>query len=109
MSTPQSIFRKIAGSFFIIFGILELLLPRVLNWVLGSFFVTVGIAGLILPIINGTFFLILGLILISFESHYVKKKLYALTSKTKWTLSWHMYLEKMLMKIFKHKKKHLTL
>ncbi len=81
-------------------GIAELLLPRIINWVLGSFFLTLGVAGVILPILNGTFFLILGLILISFESKYVEKKLHALTSKSKVIHTWHLKLEAFLKKYF---------
>ncbi len=89
------------GTFFVILGIAELLLPRIVNWVLGSFFVTLGVAGIVLPIINGTFFLIIGLILISFESRYVETKLHNLTNKSKLLHKWHIYLEKYLRKIFK--------
>lgn len=88
------------GTFFVFLGIAELLLPRIINWVLGSFFVTVGVAGVILPILNGTFFLILGLILISFESKYVESKLHHLTSKSEIIHKWHLYLEGMLRKYF---------
>jgi uncharacterized membrane protein YbaN (DUF454 family) len=99
-SSPRKIFRSLVGSFFVFLGIAELLVPRIINWVLGSLFLTVGIAGVILPILNGTFFLILGLILISFESKYVEKKLHALTSKTALTHKLHLYLENILRKYF---------
>ncbi len=100
MPTPRKIFRSIVGASFVFIGILELLLPRIVNWALGSFFLTVGVVGAILPILNGTFFLVLGLILISFESKYVEKKLHQLTSKTKLTQKLHMYLENFLRKYF---------
>lgn len=100
MSSTRKIVRSIVGSFFVILGLAELLLPRVINWVLGSFFLTVGVAGVILPILNGTFFLILGLILISFESKYVEKKLHALTSKNYVIHTWHLKLEGFLRKYF---------
>lgn len=86
--------------FFVCIGIAELLLPRIINWVLGSLFLTVGVAGVILPILNGTFFLVLGLILISFESTYVEKKLHQITSKTALTHKLHLYLENILRKYF---------
>lgn len=100
----KKIFNSIIGGSFIALGIAELLLPRIVNWVLGSFFMTLGIAGLVLPIINGTFFLIVGLVLISFESRSVEKKLHALTSKSKLIHKWHLYIETYLRKIFKRKK-----
>lgn len=105
MSSPRKLLRSFIGSFFVILGIAELLLPRIINWVLGSLFLTVGVAGVILPILNGTFFLILGLILISFESPYVEKKLHHLTSKSKMIHGWHLYLEKVLLKYFIKKNK----
>jgi membrane protein implicated in regulation of membrane protease activity len=100
MSLLRSKLRKIIGSSFVIIGILELLIPRIINWVLGSLFLTVGVAGVILPFLNGTFFLVLGLILISFESKYVEKKLHALTDKNKYAKKWHTYLEQFLRKYF---------
>lgn len=101
MVTSKKIIHSLLGTFFVILGIAELLLPRIVNWVLGSFFITLGIAGIILPIINGTFFLIIGLILISFESRYVETKLHRLTSKSKLLHTWHLNLEKYLRKIFR--------
>ena len=100
MSRLRKILRSFVGTFFIFLGIAEILLPRIINWVLGSFFVTVGVAGVILPILNGTFFLILGLILISFENKYVEEKLHQLTSKSALIHKWHVYLEVWLRKYF---------
>ncbi len=100
MLSTRKIVRSVIGSFFVLLGIAELLVPRIINWVLGSFFLTVGVAGVILPILNGTFFLVLGLILISFESKYVEQKLHALTSKNKVIHSWHLKLEGFLRKYF---------
>lgn len=100
MSQPKKIMRSLIATFFIVLGIAELLLPRIVNWVLGSFLVTLGVAGVILPILNGTFFLILGLILISFESKYVEEKLHAVTKKNATIHKWHLYLENVLRKYF---------
>ena len=100
MSASRKIVRSLVGTFFVIVGVAEILLPRIINWVLGSFFLTVGVAGVILPVLNGTFFLVLGLILISFESTYVEKKLHFLTSKNTVIHKWHLYLEGWLRKYF---------
>ena len=105
MSTPRKFLRSLTGIFFLLLGILEILLPRIINLALGGFFVTLGVAGVILPIVNGTFFLIIGLVLISFESNYVKKKLHILTSKNKVIHKWHLYLEGVLRKYFVRKEK----
>ena len=100
MASSRKILRSFVATFFIIIGIAELLIPRIITWVLGSLFITVGIAGVVLPILNGTFFLILGLVLISFESKYVEKKLHRITSKNKVIHEWHLLLEKWLRKYF---------
>lgn len=100
MSSSRKIFRSVVATFFILLGIAELLIPRIITWVLGSLFITVGIAGVVLPILNGTFFLILGLVLISFESKYVEKRLHQLTGKSEVIHKWHVLLEDWLRKYF---------
>lgn len=76
---------------------------RILKLLLALILLLVGIAGIILPIVNGTFFLILAFILISFESKYVKHKLHALTKKNKTIHALHLYLEKIMIKLFRIK------
>lgn len=68
--------------------------------ILGSLLILVGIAGLILPILNGTIFLIVGFILISFESPYVERKLQELTSKNKLLHKYYLKLDGFLRKHF---------
>jgi membrane protein implicated in regulation of membrane protease activity len=96
----RKIWRSFVGAFFVVLGLTELLIPRVLNWALGSLFLSVGVIGAILPIMNGTFFLILGLILISFESPYVEKMLHKITNKNRIAQKWHYKLENWLRKYF---------
>ena len=72
-----------------------------MHLVLGGILVLVGIAGLILPILNGTVFLIVGLIIISFESPTVEEKLFKLTQKNKTIHHLYLKLEKNLRKFFK--------
>lgn len=105
MSKSHKLFRSFIASFFIFLGIAGILLPRLINWVLGSFFITLGIAGAILPVVNGTFFLVIGLILISFESKYVETRLHHLTKKSALIHKWHLYLENWLRKYFVRKDK----
>jgi uncharacterized membrane protein YbaN (DUF454 family) len=62
-----------------------------------------GFAGLILPILNGTFFILLALILLSFESPSIKKKLHVITSKNETVHKWHLYIEEKLKKFLKIK------
>lgn len=58
-------------------------LKKLLHIVLGLSMITLGVAGLVLPVLNGTLFLLLGLILLSFESTYIEKHLHALARKNK--------------------------
>lgn len=74
---------------------------KILHITLGVFLILVGIIGLVLPFINGTVLLIVGFILISFESPYIEKHLSRLTQKNKLTHSLHLKLEIFLRKIFR--------
>lgn len=76
-------------------------LQKITHVTIGIVLLFIGIVGLVLPILNGVIFLILGLILISFESAYVEKKLTSLTEKNKFTKELHGRLEKFLRKIFR--------
>lgn len=58
-------------------------LKKLLHIVLGISLIVLGIAGLVLPVLNGTLFLLLGLILLSFESTYIEKHLHALAKKNR--------------------------
>jgi uncharacterized membrane protein YbaN (DUF454 family) len=70
--------------------------------VIGILFL-LGITGVILPILNGTFFLMIALVLLSFESPYVKKKLHVLTNKNTTAHKWHLYIEEKLKRLLKIK------
>ena len=74
---------------------------RILKLLLAGLFLLLGIAGAILPIVNGTIFIIIALILISFESKYVEKKLHFFTKKNALIHKWHLYLEKFMKKLFR--------
>jgi uncharacterized membrane protein YbaN (DUF454 family) len=76
-------------------------LKRTVHIFIASVLIVVGVCGLVLPILNGTIFLLLGFILISFESPYVEKKLEKLTHKSKFTKELHDKLHTWMRKIFK--------
>lgn len=73
---------------------------KILHILLGLTLLILGLAGLVLPILNGTIFLIVGFILISFESPYVEKKLQNFASKNKTIHSIYLKLDVILRKIF---------
>jgi uncharacterized protein YqgC (DUF456 family) len=74
---------------------------KIMHLTIGILVVLIGIAGLVLPIINGTLLLIVGFIIISFESPYVEKKLFILTQKNKFIHSMYLRLEKILRNFFR--------
>ena len=74
---------------------------KVMHIILGFTIVLIGIAGLVLPILNGVLFLIIGLIILSFESEKLEHKLFSLTKKNTTIHSWHLKLEKILRKLFR--------
>lgn len=74
---------------------------KILHLTIGLTFLCIGILGLILPILNGVLFLILGFIVISFESTYVENKLVQITQKNKTVHYWYIKLEKIMRKLFR--------
>lgn len=74
---------------------------KIMHLVLGGFLVLLGVAGIILPVLNGTIFLIVGLIIISFENPYVEEKLFTLTQKNKMVHHLYIKLEKVVRKFFR--------
>ena len=74
---------------------------KILHICLGVLLLILGVAGLVLPIVNGTILLMVGLILISFESPYVEKHFLTLTQKSKFIHGIHLKLEKILRKFFR--------
>lgn len=73
---------------------------KILHITVGIFLLCVGLLGLVLPILNGLLFLVCGLIVLSFESRYVEKKLFEMTQKNKFAHHWHLKLEKWLRRFF---------
>lgn len=68
---------------------------------IGLFLLLVGIAGLVLPILNGVVFLLLGLIILSFESPYLEKHLEAYSKKNKHIHHWYEKLNQLMKKLFR--------
>lgn len=75
-------------------------LKKVIHVAVGAFLVLFGLIGLILPILNGLIPLLLGLILLSFESPYIAYNLKKTASKTSLTNRWYEKLEKWMRKVF---------
>jgi uncharacterized protein YqgC (DUF456 family) len=75
-------------------------LRKILHIVLGITLITLGLVGLVLPILNGILLLIIGFIIISFESEYVEKKLHHFTKKNVTIHSLYHKLEGILRKFF---------
>ena len=78
-----------------------LYLKKILHLLLGIILVAIGLLGMVLPVIHGTIPLIVGLILLSFESTWLEKKLLHFSSKNKHTKHWHEKLELILKKFFR--------
>ncbi len=77
---------------------------KILHIIAAGILLTLGLFGLVLPILNGMVLLILGLILLSFESRYVERKLFLLTQKNAFLHKWHVYLEKKMREVFRMEK-----
>lgn len=73
---------------------------KILYISLGSILVMIGLFGLVLPIINGTVLLIIGFIILSFESVYVERHLHAVTKKNDRVHQLHLFLEKKIRRLF---------
>jgi uncharacterized membrane protein YbaN (DUF454 family) len=68
------------------------LLQKILHLTIGITLVIVGIFGLVLPVINGFLTLLLGFIVISFQSTYIEKQLLTLSQKNKHVAYWYTKL-----------------
>ena len=74
---------------------------KVFHVVLGIFLLMIGVAGLVLPILNGTVFLLLGFILLSFEIPYVEERLESITQKNNTLHHFYKKLQKWMKKLFR--------
>lgn len=68
--------------------------------VLGTALIVVGALGMVLPIVHGTVFLLLGVILLSFESTYIEGKVLYFVQKHELLYRLHTKLEKVLRRWF---------
>ncbi len=64
-------------------------LKKAVHILLGGLLIAIGIAGLVLPVLNGMLFLLIGLILLSFESAYVESNLRRLAHRNKFLSKWY--------------------
>lgn len=62
--------------------------------------IIVGVFGLVLPILNGVIFLLLGFILLSFESLYIHHHLQRIAAKNDHVNHWYKKLDAWMRKIF---------
>ena len=62
--------------------------------------IAVGILGIILPVLNGTIFLLLGFILLSFESPFIHSHLQRIAAKNDTVNSLYKKLDNWMRKIF---------
>jgi uncharacterized membrane protein YbaN (DUF454 family) len=76
-------------------------ITRTLQILLGILLIVIGIVGLILPVLNGIVFLLLGLIIISFEHPYVEHALNKYAHKNKKVGEWYEKLDMWLRKVFR--------
>lgn len=68
---------------------------------LGFVLVVIGLIGMILPVIHGTIFFLIGIIIISFESTYIERKLLQAVHKNEKLTQWHKKLDSFLRKFFR--------
>ncbi len=75
-------------------------IKKLAHILLGVFLIILGVAGLILPILNGILFLLLGFILLSFESTYVESHLNKFAHKNTLIGKWYEKLLTFMNKLF---------
>ena len=69
--------------------------------VIAILFIIIGICGLVLPILNGIIFLLLGFILLSFESPYIHRNLERVASKNETVNAWYKKLDHWMRSVFR--------
>lgn len=75
-------------------------LKKIFHLLLAAVLILVGITGLVLPVLNGLIFLLLGFILLSFESPYVEAHLSKLAHRNTVLGGWYEKLNTWMRKIF---------
>ena len=73
---------------------------RTLYIFLAILLIIIGLCGLVLPILNGVIFLLLGFILLSFESPYIHRHLQRVAAKNDHVYKWYKKLDHWMRKIF---------
>lgn len=75
-------------------------LKKILHIALAVILIAIGIAGLILPILDGVIFLLLGFILLSFESPLIEEHLSTIAKKNRYIDAWYEKLNIWMRKFF---------
>ena len=75
-------------------------IKKILHIGLAIILIAIGIAGLVLPILDGVIFLLLGFILLSFESTYIEEHLNRIAKKNKRIDLWYEKLNTWMRKNF---------
>jgi uncharacterized protein len=75
-------------------------LKKLFHLILGTLLLLLGVVGLVLPILNGVLFLLLGFILLSFESTYVERHLNKIAHKNTTVGIWYDKLDTWMKKVF---------
>ncbi len=72
---------------------------KTLHILFAVLFIIIGVCGLVLPILNGIIFLLLGFILLSFESAYIHHHLQRIASKNEHVYFWYKKIDTWMRKI----------
>ena len=75
-------------------------IKKLFHIALGFTLILIGLLGLILPILNGVIFLLLGFILLSFQSQYVEQRLSRIAHKNSVLGEWYEKLDSWMRRIF---------
>lgn len=75
-------------------------LKKILHIALAVILIAIGIAGLVLPILDGIIFLLLGFILLSFESPLIEVRLSTIAKKNRYIDAWYEKLNIWMRKFF---------
>ena len=71
----------------LLFGILILVVPQILNYLIAAYLILIGIAGLVLPGIQGVFTIVLGAALLSLDNELMYRGLRKVFKR--WPKLWH--------------------
>jgi uncharacterized membrane protein YbaN (DUF454 family) len=91
---------KLHDSLHAILHVMKIHIKKVIRLFLALFFIVIGAFGLVLPILNGTFFIIVALILISLEVPALEAWLDSLSEKNKTAHKIYVKMKRFIKKYF---------